>query len=678
MIAVLFFMLGAADAGMWAEPSLVNVPFSGERSPMAEDVGRVYAAKGEREAFQLCISGGRKGREGLRVEAEAINEAIGAPQLCRVGILKLGEPSARACSKSLDCPDVLYPVEPFDLGPKELAVFWVTYSIPPEAKAGVYNTAIKVSSDRRRKDTFPVRIEVFDFKLPQTPSLFSMAPLDRLSIRSLYGIEDRSLEAWKPFYAFWRGSRLSFEVWDGGGLNPIDKAGLADTSAFKEHLEYAITAADMGCAALGGAGLALFPAAAAGQSLDPLAVYLRDMTAWMSEKHWQNRACVFMPLPERRDAWSGIRDLCGRIGQSDTGAARILAGPPHPYFDRSVDRWAIPFHAFFPDLMFRFSHGLALSDPRMLPLKNVAASSCGALPGFDKSAVTSAEEACDGSVYSGWAPARRPDAKNPEWVELRFASPVTTRTLYLVWAQGSPIQPFEVSFSRDGSIFGPSAMRWKHSPAQPFVFGVSSGTFKYENEIIALRLTFRGSAEKGPLGILEVTLNPPETPMPPQTVPSIEPWLQAVPGEFPSLNADAHPMEARAIGWICWGHDFKGVALPMLDGWPRTWLNAKDRGAAFRMDDGDEAVFLAYPGAAGLMPSVRLERLRDGFEDYEYLWLLSEAQRQGAVNDDGVAAWTQRRLYRPAPSCEELDKMAAQILDARVKIGRALEKAGSN
>jgi hypothetical protein len=674
MITVLLFLVGAASSDVWTEPSLINVIDAGTRSAHADVIGRIYAARGERESFQLCVPGGRKGRKGLRVEAEAVDNRIGPPRVYRVDRLQISSPSARSISNAQSCPDVLQAVEPFDLPPGTLAVFWLTYDIPRDAKPGVKKSSVRVRSDKRRSDTVDVRVEVFDFELPALPSLGVVAPLDRLAVRSVYGLDAAALDAWKPVYDALNRYRISFEVWDGGGLCPVDRAGTADTSALKAHVEYAATACDMAVIELGGRALAAFPEPEPGQRLDPLAGYLREMSAWLAERQWLPRADVRLDIPEYRAAWPETRAQCTRVTQAEERLPRRLAGPPHPYFDRYVDHWAIPLRSFSPELVRRFTQGISLADEMSLPLRAVRASSCGTLPGFPRPCASIPEEACDGSLFSGWSSLLAPTAKNPEWLEMRFASAVTAETLYVVWPPGRAAPPVEVSISFAGELFSPATVTWREQPPQPYLWAVSIGTFRYPATFQALRLTFRGGADKEPVGILEVTLDPPDAPPPPQPAPTIQPWLRLEPGEYPALSADAHPLEARVIPWICWGHAFTGVEVPALNDWPRAWLKPVEQMPQTWSGAGDGSGALVYPGPKGLMTSVRLERLRDGLEDYEYLQALSKAQQAGGIDDPELRFWTQRRLYRLSPTREELDGMTDQVLDARIKIGRALHK----
>ena len=42
--------------------------------------------------------------------------------------------------------------------------------------------------------------------------------------------------------------------------------------------------------------------------------------------------------------------------------------------------------------------------------------------------------------------------------------------------------------------------------------------------------------------------------------------------------------------------------------------------------DGDGQLYCAGPPNVGPLPTIRLENIRDGLEDYEYLWMLAELE----------------------------------------------------
>jgi hypothetical protein len=114
---------------------------------------------------------------------------------------------------------------------------------------------------------------------------------------------------------------------------------------------------------------------------------------------------------------------------------------------------------------------------------------------------------------------------------------------------------------------------------------------------------------------------------------------------WPSLAIDAPASEARAIGWLAFDYGLGGFlyfdTTRMLT---TAWTTQYESGA-----NGDGTLF--YPGApdgagggpaiGGTHPipieSMRLKRLRDGIEDYEYLHAL-ESRRGQAAADDAVTS----------------------------------------
>ena len=94
----------------------------------------------------------------------------------------------------------------------------------------------------------------------------------------------------------------------------------------------------------------------------------------------------------------------------------------------------------------------------------------------------------------------------------------------------------------------------------------------------------------------------------------------------------SHPgLEARLTPWLAWAERVDGLLHYDATDWdPNPWttpnVTGMDNGDGFffyppRVDGGD----LDFCGQNGhrLAPSIRWENLRDGMEDYEYLWLLA-------------------------------------------------------
>ena len=122
-----------------------------------------------------------------------------------------------------------------------------------------------------------------------------------------------------------------------------------------------------------------------------------------------------------------------------------------------------------------------------------------------------------------------------------------------------------------------------------------------------------------------------------------EVWLATCcyPMEHPNFFLEYPLLDIRITPWICWKHDVSGFEY-----WsPNAWgVNAQTKGErwprglwtanAFGKYNGDG--YLIYPGA-DLKPysSLRLEALRDGLEDYEYLWMLKALVEQAGQKKMG-------------------------------------------
>jgi len=694
-------MLIGARMQAWAEPTLTHILDSTPSSPSAARTPRLYAARGEWESFQLYVRAGSKDLANLRVEAEGIEGVTGAPLVRRLGYLHVPTPSPRALMARPYWPDVLTNAGPVDLASGETVVYWVTYYIPAEAVPGVYWGKIRVASDTRRPKTMGVRLEVFDFTLPQLPGLSSRFPLDRRAIGNTYGLDATALESWKPVYDALSTYRISFSVWDGGDLVAIDPNGTADAAGLKQHLEYVVPRAVMSCIDVGGEGGAglealreadrrarvvaarsRFESEAAGEVLSEapetlpggVAGYIEDLSLWLKDQDWGGRAMAEVASLGARERWDEIRTAYEAFGELQSGIARLLTGPPHPYFERYVDRWAVYLPDYAPELVVRLWEGQSLSVPVAPPAVTVSASSCGSLPHHPECGAAP-EDAYDGSLFSAWTTNGPPTRNKPEWLALDFGQTITTTVINLFWARGFESEAIEVLTSFDGDIFTAATVNWDHRGAfQPYDQTMAAGTFKYENTLSAVRIVFRGSFAGGPVGVAEVTFEPEVKETMPAPNASIEPWLALSPEHFPSPCADVHPVEMRLIPWICWGQRLAGFVYGGLNLWPEAWADYVSRPPMLWTGGEDGRAFLVYPGVEKPLASARLERLRDGMEDYEYLSALAKAVASGRVVDSTLLSWLGGRLYTPRPDTQELDVLAQEISETRIAIGRALSQ----
>ena len=131
---------------------------------------------------------------------------------------------------------------------------------------------------------------------------------------------------------------------------------------------------------------------------------------------------------------------------------------------------------------------------------------------------------------------------------------------------------------------------------------------------------------------------------------------------FPTIILDSPSIETRIIPWICrragatglvyWCVNYWHLADPMED--PMTWPDQNGNGSLY------------YPHPSGPVGSIRLEALRDGMEDYEYLRMAAE-KKAGREMEERIAA--------VAASAWEYSREPGRLLRTREALGRFLDAA---
>lgn len=143
----------------------------------------------------------------------------------------------------------------------------------------------------------------------------------------------------------------------------------------------------------------------------------------------------------------------------------------------------------------------------------------------------------------------------------------------------------------------------------------------------------------------------------------------------PALVIDHPAIAHRIIPWMAWKVKAKGLLYWCVNFWEG---DPQINPASFQPDENGNG-FLFYPGADGPIPSIRLEALRDGIEDYEYLYLLRErldhAKAKGNV-DPAVVAQAEHLLNIDPKLVESLRAYAKDpelLMAARTAIATMIE-----
>jgi len=120
------------------------------------------------------------------------------------------------------------------------------------------------------------------------------------------------------------------------------------------------------------------------------------------------------------------------------------------------------------------------------------------------------------------------------------------------------------------------------------------------------------------------------------------------PATHPNLFIDYPAIDARIIGWLSWKCGVSGFEYWAANSWGENLKSLADRpymadveekrwkANTFGNYNGDG--YLLYPGPqGGFLGSIRLENLKDGFEDYEMLALLRDRVRAAKAKGKDVA-----------------------------------------
>ena len=189
--ALLLLALPAAPVSapptVFVVDSLSRVRPKDAPKPLKE--ARIQAARNEYESFQIVVRAGEGGLKDITVEATDLkgdgDRVIERRHISifREHYLEIKTPSMRSKEGTGTVPDALIPLTPkppkppkfvgmpFALSADVNQPLWVDVYVPKTAAPGDYTGMITVSSASQRPVPVPVTLTVWDFELPETPTL---------------------------------------------------------------------------------------------------------------------------------------------------------------------------------------------------------------------------------------------------------------------------------------------------------------------------------------------------------------------------------------------------------------------------------------------------------------------------------------------------------------------------
>src|SRR5258708_1438630 len=317
--ALLFFTLPAPAAmTVYIADALARVrPHDAPLPPLAVSI---EAARNEYEPFQIIVRAGGNGLKGVSLTATDLRDDHGhvLPKahlvFYREHYIEITHPSPKSKEGAGWYPDALIPFinpvngqalkdshfvgAPFDVEPDANQPVWIDVFVPKDTVPGTYSGDITVTADGQKSVTTLVLITVWDFVLPDTPSMRSNFGGFDENIASAHKIAPQSEE----FHALERRyaealaahricppipNRLYPKVNDDGGIDPSQTH-----AALKEWMEsFHVT----------GFPINLLGRDPLGRDRERNAKYLQAMFAYLKTNHWEKLAYIYV-LDEPNDA----------------------------------------------------------------------------------------------------------------------------------------------------------------------------------------------------------------------------------------------------------------------------------------------------------------------------------------------------------------------------------------
>ncbi len=163
-------------------------------------------------------------------------------------------------------------------------------------------------------------------------------------------------------------------------------------------------------------------------------------------------------------------------------------------------------------------------------------------------------------------------------------------------------------------------------------------------------------------------------------------WYISCDQAYPQPNyfIDAPAMDPVMVPWITWKYGMNGILYWALNYWPQTrdpWLDPVTYLSGFLCSGGfvlNGEGSLLYPGdrvprytgqkaVIGPVSSLRFELLREGIEDYEYLWLLRSLGDEKLANEAAASMVVDISAF--SRNVEELLAVRKRMADRIVALG---------
>ena len=298
------------------------------------------AARNEYAPFQIIVRAGTSGLKRVNAVASPLVAKLGHTipvdriTLYREHYVEVRKSSPKSKGAPGWYPDALIPfldpstgkppvparfaAAPFDIAPDSNQPLWVDVLTPRDATPGEYTGAITVSAEGIRPHRVPIQLTVWDFTLPETPSMrthFGDADVNPLlsrppKITAWSGLDEAGQRALQTAYAELMAEHricspiptfLMPKVNADGSIDPQP----TDAALQQWIQRFHITGFPIQFLGMDGRGWQGDPL---GADRKRNARYLRSMYAYLRARHWEKMAYIYVAdEPDSREAYNDVR-----------------------------------------------------------------------------------------------------------------------------------------------------------------------------------------------------------------------------------------------------------------------------------------------------------------------------------------------------------------------------------
>lgn len=665
----LYYITAASPLQIFSCPSWALPDDTAQWSPITQgniSPIRLYAARNETESVLLVFRNAGDAALSIQIQTHNFAPEIPPPKTSLVQPVEVPQPSLRSLAGISQIPDLLVPTDAVSLSAQTEAWLWVSVYVPSHARPGVYPSTLDFTERGGNTIRIPLRLEVFAFILPQIPTLPTLGIFSAEGYLSLQS-PSHDLVRVASLANMLARSRVSAAPWSEHCDEPGDvgslwnRVGQAYNFAVLEQGGHALRHA-LHCDVTSQPAPARDDVSQKAESQDSQASRGADK-AGASRRWW-----TLIREPDVSVVRAHLPQVLLHRNTTQERNPRLCVSPLDFVLERYVDAWALPIDQLSPDLQNRFKGGYSLRDYPTFDEGKVTTSAFNA-QGLSMDSSRNAAAVFDGCLFTYFAlPKTDAETGAPPFLEFAWDTPQWIRAIRIIWYRACAAETVQIETAFEGGPLQSTQTSWEYRPAYFFYDNaVTEGKIKYPAAVARVRLNMARPVSPQGIRISEVAFDrgngfPEPQPMPNAT---IQPWLRPTSDFFPSLAVGTHPLEQRLVPWVCFGRGIEGIYLGKII----QNLEGKQR-AAF--DD----LPLIWFHEGNFFGSLRLERLRDGLEDYEYL---NRAQQQG-----GAAAAGQKnfvhflRAETPGPNARLADLKAFETAFSsfRVWLGRNLSNLG--